>query len=96
MAEPPGVSLAGGRLRGSRDRPWRRGRVVCASEAVATLTDQNGRTIPTRGISVTTQPNVIVFRSSVDISGTSRDAGNVFIACRIRNRHTAQLEIHRE
>ena len=60
------------------------------------VTSQNGRTIPTRGITVTIQPKIVVLRSSADISGTSREAGKVFTACRIRNMHTAQFEIHRE
>ena len=92
----PEFRIVGGRLRGSRYRPWRRGRVVCAGAALADFNDQNGRTIPTLGISVTIQPNAIVLRSSVEISGTSCDAGNIFTACRIRNRHTAQFEIQRE
>ena len=58
--------------------------------------DQNGRTIPTRGISVTIQPRTVVFRSSADIGGTACAAGKVFTACRIRNMQTAQFEIHRE
>ena len=56
----------------------------------------NRPTIPTRGISVTIQPNTEVFRSSADIGGTSFEAGSIFTACRIRNRHTAQFEIQRE
>ena len=63
---------------------------------------QNGRTIPTRGISVTIQPKKVVFRkrvafrSSIEIGGTAREAGRVFTACRIRNMQTAQFEIHLE
>ena len=58
--------------------------------------NQNGRTIPTRGITATIQPKMVVCRSSAGIGGTSSDAGSIFTACRIRNRHTAQFEIHRE
>ena len=38
----------------------------------------------------------MVFRSSLDIGGASREAGRVFTACRIRNMQTAQFEIQRE
>ena len=69
MAEPAGIPLAGGRLRGSPYRPWRRGRALCAGPAVARLNLQNGRTIPTRGISVTIQPKMLVLRSSAEIGG---------------------------
>ena len=56
-----------------------------------------GRTMPTRGISVMIQPKILV----LSIIGryqrhASRDAGSIFTACRIRNRHTAQFEIQRE
>src|SRR4051794_25987928 len=57
---------------------------------------QNGSTIPTRGISVTIQPNLVVVRSSIAIGGTAFEAGKVFTACRIRNMQTAQFEIQRE
>src|SRR5882757_4571003 len=57
---------------------------------------QNGLTIPTRGTSVTIQPRTVVFRSSVDISGTAFEPGKVLTACRIRNMQTAQFETHRE
>ncbi len=56
---------------------------------------QNGRTIPTRGISVTIQPNTTLRRSSAATGATS-EPGNIFTACRIRNMQTAQFEIQRE
>ena len=62
--------------------------------------NQNGRTIPTRGITATIQPNPRFVNGflprSAGIGGTSCDDGSIFTACRIRNRHTAQFEIHRE
>ena len=58
--------------------------------------NQNGLTMPTRGISVTIQPNIVVFRSFVGTDGTARVVGKVFTACRIRNMQTAQFDIHRE
>ena len=61
MAEPAGIPHPGGRLRGSAYRPWRRGRAVCADQAGKSDEHQNGRTIPTRGIMVTIQPNMVVF-----------------------------------
>ncbi len=57
---------------------------------------QNGRTIPTRGRMVIIQPRTDVVRSAAGIGGTSREAGRVFTACRIRNRQTTQFEIQRE
>ena len=58
--------------------------------------NQNGLTIPTRGISVTIQPKIVVFRSSVGTSETVCEPGKVLTACRIRNMQTAQFEIHLE
>ncbi|MEA2895194.1 MAG: hypothetical protein QOJ84_809 [Bradyrhizobium sp.] len=59
------------------------------------LASQNGRTIPTRGISVTIQPKTTLRRSST-ATGAICEAGSVFTACRISNMQTAQFEIHRE
>ena len=56
----------------------------------------HGRTIPMRGMQVTIQLNACVLESSVGIGHTSCEAGKVFTACKIRNRHTVQFEIHRE
>jgi transposase len=56
----------------------------------------HGRTIPMRGMQVTIQQNACVVESSVGIGDTSCEAGKVFTACKIRNRHTVQFEIHRE
>jgi len=57
---------------------------------------RTGRTIPTRGTSVTIQPNIRVFLSVAEIGGTACELGNPFTACRIRNMQTAQFEIQRE
>src|SRR5439155_502093 len=57
--------------------------------------DLHGMT-PTRGIRVTIQPKSVILGSFVEISRTSFEPGKVFTACKIRNRQTAQFEIHRE
>jgi hypothetical protein len=49
-----------------------------------------------RGMQVIIQLNACVLESFVGIGHTSCEAGKVFTACKIRNRHTAQFEIHRE
>ena len=40
MAEPAGIPRAGGRLRGSPYRPWRRRRAVCAGTAGANISER--------------------------------------------------------
>src|SRR5262245_17350763 len=60
MARPARIPLAGGRLRGGAYRPWRRGRALCADQALEILGLKNGRAIPTRGISVTIKPKRVI------------------------------------
>ena len=95
MAEPAGIPLAGGRLRGSPYRPWRRGRAVCpgAAGGVTSKTAARSRRAgsasrSSRRLSSSDHPPISAVRLC--------EAGSVFTACRIRNRHTAQFEIHRE